>query len=97
MLEKISTTCRVSALTAAQLRAARAMLKMDQSVLAAAAKVSVETIKRLEGMEGPISATRVDTLERITTALENNGIDFLDANNGGAGVRWKPGWPRAPQ
>jgi transcriptional regulator with XRE-family HTH domain len=74
-------------LTAAQLRAARAMLRMDQADLASAADVSVETIKRLEKMEGNLSAVRVDTLEAITAALERRGVEFIDSDNGGAGVR----------
>jgi transcriptional regulator with XRE-family HTH domain len=77
-------------LTAAQLRAARAMLRMDQADLASAAGVSVETIKRLEKMEGNLSAVRVDTLEAITAVLEEGGVEFIDSDNGGAGVRLTP-------
>ena len=74
-------------LTAAQLRAARAMLRMDQAALAATAGVSVETIKRLEKMEGNLSAVRVDTLEAITAALEKGGVEFT--NDDQPGVRMK--------
>jgi transcriptional regulator with XRE-family HTH domain len=76
-------------LTAEQLRAARAMLRMDQSALATASGVSVETIKRLEGMEGHLSETRVATINAISSALEKAGCVFLDENGEGPGVRLK--------
>ena len=74
-------------LTGEQLRAARALLRMEQSTLAAAAGVSVETIKRLEAMEGPVRATRVDTLDAVIAALERAGVEFIHADNSGPGVR----------
>jgi transcriptional regulator with XRE-family HTH domain len=76
-------------LTAEQLRAARAMLRMDQSALAAASGVSVETIKRLEGMEGQLSETRVATINAIQAAFESAGVEFIAENGGGPGVRLK--------
>jgi DNA-binding Xre family transcriptional regulator len=63
---------------------------MDQAALAVAAGISVETVKRLEKMEGNLSAVRVDTLDAITAALEKEGVEFIDADNGGAGVRLTP-------
>jgi len=74
-------------LTADQLRAARAMLRMDQSALAAASGVSVETIKRLERMEGLLSETRVATVNAIQAALTKAGVEFIAENGGGPGVR----------
>jgi hypothetical protein len=62
---------------------------MDQSALAVASGVSVETIKRLEGMEGHLSDVRVATINAISAALESAGIEFIDENGGGAGVRLK--------
>ena len=76
-------------MTAEQLRAARAMLRMDQSALAAASGVSVETIKRLEVMKGQLSETRVATINAIRAALEKAGVEFIAENGGGAGVRLK--------
>ena len=76
-------------MTADQLRAARAMLRMDQSALAVASGLSVETIKRLEGMEGQLSETRVATINAIRAALEKAGVEFIAENGGGAGVRLK--------
>jgi DNA-binding XRE family transcriptional regulator len=76
-------------LTAEQLRAARAMLRMDQSTLAAASGVSVETIKRLEVMNGQLSETRVATINAISAALEKAGVEFIAENGGGPGLRLK--------
>lgn len=74
-------------LTADQLRAARAMLRMDQSALAAASGVSVETIERLERTEGPLSETPVATVNAIQGALEKAGVEFTNGNQ--PGVRRK--------
>ena len=64
-------------LTAEQMRAARAMLRMEQTELAKRAAVSVETIKRLEGGVGKLKAQH-ETLKNIQIALEFAGIEFLD-------------------
>ena len=77
-------------MTADQLRAARAMLRMDQSALAAASGVSVETIKRLERMEGPLSETRVATVNAIQGALEKAGVEFTNSDQ--PGVRLRKSW-----
>ena len=76
--------CRM--LTGEQLRAARAMLKMEQGELAELSGVSVETIKRLERIDGPISANSM-TLDGIQKALEGEGAMFLPENGGLPGVR----------
>ena len=73
-------------MTADQLRAARAMLRMDQSALATASGVSVETIKRLERMEGPLSETRVATVNAIQGALEKAGVEFTNGDRPAAKV-----------
>jgi transcriptional regulator with XRE-family HTH domain len=64
-------------LTAEQIRAARAMLRMEQTQLAERSGVSVETIKRLEGGRGPLKA-QYETLKNIRTACEFAGIEFTD-------------------
>lgn len=74
-------------LTAEQLRAARALLRMEQKELAERAGVSLPSIKRLEQMEGALTATRVSTIEAIRAALEKAGVAFIPENGGGAGVR----------
>jgi transcriptional regulator with XRE-family HTH domain len=78
-------------LTAEQLRAARAMLRMEQSALAAASGISVETVKRLERMEGQLSETRVATINALKSALEAAGVEFIAENGGGPGVRLRKG------
>lgn len=78
-------------LTAAQIRAARALLDWTQPDLAREAGLSLPTIRRMEGAMGPgwSSAANVDA---VTRALEAAGVIFLEpkANkDGGAGVRLK--------
>ncbi len=69
----------------AQLRAARALLGMTQAEIAAAAGVSVPTVKRAEGSGTPsASAAAVAALQ---AALEAAGVVFIAENGGGAGVR----------
>jgi transcriptional regulator with XRE-family HTH domain len=77
-------------ITAAQLRAARALLGIDQKQLAAAAKLSLPTIQRMEASDGVIRGT-VDSLVRLIHALETSGIELLNDHvpsaGGGRGVR----------
>jgi transcriptional regulator with XRE-family HTH domain len=62
-------------ITAEQLRAARAILRLDQKTLAERAGVSVETIKRLEHQNGLLQAN-FDTIRRLKEALELAGVGF---------------------
>ena len=75
-----------------QLRAARALLRWEQSTVAAHARVSVETVKRLERLDGPIVAVKVATIEAIRRALEAAGIEFIDPEEGkrgpGVALKW---------
>ena len=73
-------------LSSDQIRGARAVLRLSQADLARAASVSLETIKRLEAMDGELKV-RLDTLTRIKEALEKAGVEFIPENGGGAGVR----------
>jgi transcriptional regulator with XRE-family HTH domain len=75
-------------MTAEQLRAARAMLRWDQAQIAAKADVSVETIKRLEKMDGPLLDTRGATVAAIRKAFERAGVAFTDDN--GLSLKGKP-------
>jgi hypothetical protein len=77
-------------ISAEQLRAARAMLRWEQSSVAREANVSVETIKRLEKLTGPLNAARRATIDVIKRAFEKNGIEFLAPEEGvfGSGVRF---------
>ena len=72
--------------TTAQLRAARALVRMSQGALAEASGVSLPTVKRLEGSEGTLPA-RMDTIEKLERALRSAGVDFTDENGGEPGVR----------
>ena len=62
-------------LTSEQIRAARALLRWEQKNLAAAAGVSVETIKRLEKKPGRVSPY-VQTVDAIRGALETAGVEI---------------------
>ena len=55
----------------------------SQEQLAAAADVSIPTIKRLEAQDGPLGG-RDDTGSKIRLALETAGVEFIDENGGGA-------------
>jgi transcriptional regulator with XRE-family HTH domain len=71
---------------AAQCKAARALVGWTQQQLAAEARVGVVTIHQFEtGVSQPRRAT-VDAIKRT---LEVAGIEFIDANGGGPGVRLK--------
>lgn len=76
-------------LTAEQVRAARAMLRMEQSELAAAAGVSVETVKRIEGQDGPLLTGRAATIDAIEKALIKAGVDFTNGDAPGVKLRIK--------
>jgi transcriptional regulator with XRE-family HTH domain len=77
-------------LTPAQLRAARALLGIDQRALAELAGVSVPTIQRMETSDGYVRGV-VDTLTKVVTALERQGVELISENSaslsGGRGVR----------
>jgi hypothetical protein len=62
------------------------LLAWSQEQLAMAARVSVPTLKRLEARDGPIGG-RKETSDRIRFALEKAGIEFIDADRAGEGVR----------
>jgi transcriptional regulator with XRE-family HTH domain len=74
-----------------QVKAARALLGWSQDDLAKAAEVSIPTIKRLEALDGPLGG-RGETAERIVSAIRSAGVELIDENGGGQGVRLrKPG------
>jgi len=73
-------------LSGEQIRAARAIARIEQTELATRAAVSVETIKRLEAIRGTVGA-QMATVLAIRAALEAAGVEFIDANGGGPGVR----------
>ena len=69
-----------------QIKAARALLAWSQEELASAASVSIPTVKRLEAQDGPLGG-RDETGSKIRCALEAAGIEFIEENGGGPGVR----------
>lgn len=83
-------------LTGEQIRAARAFARIEQAELARRAGLSLETIKRLERIRGPVDAN-VRTLASIAAAFETAGIVF-DFDQVGVGVRFLGGvWPRTSE
>lgn len=64
-------------LTSEQMRAARALLRMEQTELATRSGVSVETIKRMESTNGAVKG-REDTIRSVRRALEQSGIEFIE-------------------
>ena len=79
-------------ITAPQLRAARALLGIDQRELAAQAGLSLPTIQRMEASDGVIRGN-VDSLMKLVAALDAAGIELIPDNatstGGGRGVRLK--------
>jgi transcriptional regulator with XRE-family HTH domain len=79
-------------ITAAQMRAARALLGIDQRQLAELAGVSVPTIQRMEASEGNVRGV-IDSLTKVVEALDRAGIELIGENavsgSGGRGVRLK--------
>jgi predicted transcriptional regulator len=79
-------------ISAAQMRAARALLGIDQKALAELAGVSLPTVQRMEASAGNVRAT-VDTLTKIVDALEAAGVELIGneqpSQGRGRGVRFK--------
>lgn len=79
-------------ITAVQLRAARALLGIDQRKLAEMAGVSLPTIQRMEASQGNVRGV-VDTLTKIVEALDAAGIELIGneqpSQGRGRGVRLK--------
>jgi transcriptional regulator with XRE-family HTH domain len=77
-------------ITAAQLRAARALLGIDQRELAQRCGLSLPTIQRMEASEGVIRGN-VDSLMKLVEALAGAGIELIGegapSSGGGRGVR----------
>ena len=76
--------------TGAQVRAARALIGIDQKHLAAMAGLSLPTIQRMEASDGVVRGN-VDSLTKLVAALERAGIELLadgvTSHGGGRGVR----------
>ena len=81
----------------AQMRAARALLGIDQRTLAEMSGVSLPTIQRMEASEGNVRGV-VDSLIKVVDAFNRAGVELIGehtrSDSGGRGVRLKqPGPP----
>lgn len=83
-------------ISSAQMRAARALLGLDQRQLADLSGVSVPTIQRMEASEGQVRGN-VDTLVKVIEALDQAGVVLIAegavSDGGGRGVRLKQSSP----
>ena len=83
-------------ITAGQMRAARALLGIDQKKLAELAGVSLPTIQRMEASEGTVRGI-IDSLMKVVEALNAAGIELIGDNarseGGGRGVRLRHSTP----
>jgi hypothetical protein len=75
-------------LTSFQIRAARALVKWSAEDLAKHSSVSLRTIRRAELADRETSMTAPNDVA-IRTALESAGVEFIDENGGGPGLRLK--------
>ena len=81
------------ALTSAQIRAARALIRWSAEDLARESAVSVTTIRRAELTDRETSMTTAND-RAVRRALESAGIEFIEENGGGPGVRLRKRQPR---
>ena len=81
-------------ITAAQMKAARALLGIDQKVLAELSGLSLPTIQRMEASDGVVRGN-VESLMKLVGALNTAGIELIGegapSTQGGRGVRLKRG------
>lgn len=87
-------------ITANQMRAARALLGIDQKDLARRAGLSLPTIQRMEASQGNVRGV-VGSLMKVVGALEGSGIELLaegaSSTGVGYGVRLKEARGAAPE
>lgn len=69
-------------ITSEQIRAARALLRWDQMELAERSGVSVETVKRLEKIKGPMLSITGATLAKLQHAFNEVGVEFVNDERG---------------
>ncbi|MFT4912168.1 MAG: transcriptional regulator with XRE-family HTH domain [Brevundimonas sp.] len=82
----------MSALSGEQIRAARALIRIDQADLARRCGLSLETIKRLERIRGPVDANS-RTLRALFEVFAAMGVAFDNCEDGGVGVCRSAGKP----
>ena len=81
-----SVNMDIGALTSAQIRAARSLIRWSAEDLARESSLSVATIRRAELADGETSMTAANNLA-VRRALEAAGVEFIEENGGGPGVR----------
>ena len=83
-------------ITAAQMRAARALLGLDQKELAELSGVSLPTIQRMEASDGNVRGV-VDSLTKVVEAFDAAGVELISEHSAsagtGRGVRFKQPTP----
>lgn len=72
-------------ITGPQIRAARALLGIDQRTLAEMAELSVPTIQRMEANDGTVGGT-VESMTRVITAIERAGVEMINEGAASAGA-----------
>ena len=79
-------------ISASQMRAARALLAIDQKALAELAGVSLPTVQRMESSNGTVRGT-IETLTKVVEAIEAAGVELINneqpSQGRGRGVRFK--------
>jgi ribosome-binding protein aMBF1 (putative translation factor) len=80
-------------LTSAQIRAARALIRWSAEHLAKETAMGVTTIRRAELTASETKLTRVND-QAIRRVLEAAGVEFIDENGGGSGVRLQGAQPK---
>jgi transcriptional regulator with XRE-family HTH domain len=76
---------KIFLISPAQMRAARGLLGWSQTKLGIEAGMSLPTVKRYETAAG--AKVSDDAVKRLQRALEKAGVEFIDENGGGPGVR----------
>lgn len=83
---------KMDTLTGEQVRAARAMLRMEATAFASAVGIGDATLKRLEMTRGPIEGAEPETIQNVIKTCRQLGVVFIPAgkgsDNGGPGVRF---------
>ena len=83
-------------ISSAQMRAARALLRWSALDLAMASSGGVATIRRVEVVDGEIPVTLANEAA-LRLALESAGVEFIDENGGGPGVRLRKSGKEKPR
>ena len=82
--------------TTRQIKAARALLAWSQADLADHSGISEPTVARLEAADGELGG-REDTTQRLRAAIELAGVEFIEENGGGPGVRLRKSGKEKPR